>query len=244
MMIWLRSGLFLVLLALSVILFGLPIILLGRWVPYHNLILMARWWGRLVLFLLRVTCKLGYRVHGLENLPEEGAIVLCNHQSAWETIALRGLLPPAQTWVLKKELIGVPVFGGALAAFDPIAIDRSAGRRAVRQLLEQGQRALALGRWIIIFPEGTRAPPGEMRAFGIGGALLAERSGRQIVPIAHNAGIFWGRRSFRKRPGTVDLVIGPPIPTIGRKAQELNRMVEAWIRDTLSDLPDQPQDQG
>lgn len=237
MLIWLRSAAFLVLLALSVIGFGLPIILFRRLASYEWLIGVARSWGRFVLASLRITCNLGYQVVGVENLPSTGAIVLCNHQSAWETIALRGLLPPEQTWVLKKELISVPVFGGAIAAFDPIAIDRSAGRRAVKQLVEQGELALSKGRWIIMFPEGTRVPAGEVRSFAIGGALLAERSGRPVIPIAHNAGVFWGRRDFLKRPGRIDLVIGPAIPTEGRRALEINRAAETWIRGTVANLP-------
>lgn len=175
----------------------------------------------------------------MENLPSESAIVFCKHQSAWETIAIRAFFPLAQTWVLKRELIRIPIFGGALSAFDPIAIDRAAGRRAVKQLLEQGTKWLEQGRWVIIFPEGTRVPLGERRSYGIGGAMLAEKSGRVLVPVAHNAGLFWGRRSFLKYPGVVDLVIGPPVPVEGRRAGEINRDAERWIELTVAQLPTQ-----
>jgi 1-acyl-sn-glycerol-3-phosphate acyltransferase len=238
--IWLRSGLFLLLLPLSVLGFGLPMILFGRLVPYRWLGRMAGAWGRVVLWLLRFSCGLGYRLQGAENLPDVPAIILCKHQSAWETIALRALLPPAQTWVLKRELIRIPIFGWALSVFDPIAINRSAGRRAMKQLIAEGQYWLGRGRWVIIFPEGTRVAPGERRTYGIGGALLAERSGRPIVPVAHNAGIFWGRRRFLKHPGVIDIRIGPVIVSEGRRAVDINREVEEWIEGTVARLPQHP----
>lgn len=239
-MIWLRSALFFLFLSGSVVLFGVPIMLLARLLPYRWLTAMAHGWAGSVLYFLRVICGLGYRVEGMENLPPVNAIVLCKHQSAWETIALRALLPPAQTWVLKRELIRIPIFGGALSAFDPIAIDRSTGRRAVKQLLAEGQQSLEQGRWIVIFPEGTRVAPGERRRYAIGGALLAQKSGRPVVPIAHNAGVFWGRRSLIKYPGVIELVVGPCIQTKGRGAGDILADAEQWIESTVAALPQRP----
>ena len=236
-MIWLRSGVFLVLLSFLVVLFGLPIIVLARLVPYRWLTWIARTWALSALILLKVICGLGYRIRGLENVPDGAAIVFCKHQSAWETIAIRALFPPAQTWVLKRELLRIPIFGWALAAFEPIAIDRSAGRRAVKQLLEQGIKWLDHGRLVIIFPEGTRVAPGERRSYGIGGAVLAERSVRPVVPVAHNAGVFWSRRSFLKYPGVIDVVVGTPISTQGRRAGEINQEAEKWIESAIAQLP-------
>lgn len=237
---WLRSSVFFVVLGASVIVFGVPIILFARLLPYEWLTRVANAWGKSVLFFLKAICGLGYRVEGIENFPANNAIVFCKHQSAWETIALRALLPPAQTWVLKRELIRIPIFGPALSAFDPIAIDRSAGRRAVKQLLSEGQRSLDKGRWIVIFPEGTRVAPGERRRYAIGGALLAEKSGRPVVPIAHNAGVFWGRRSLAKYPGVIDLVVGPCIPAKGRAAADILADAEQWIENTVCGLPQHP----
>jgi 1-acyl-sn-glycerol-3-phosphate acyltransferase len=238
--IWLRSAIFLGLLGLAVLLYGIPISLLGRFFPGVWRDMLARSWARSVLGLLKLTCGLGYRVDGLEHLPPEPAIVLCKHQSAWETIALRAILPLPQTWVLKRELVRIPVFGWALAVYQPIAIDRGAGRRAMKQLLEQGKRSLREGRWVIIFPEGTRVAPGERKAYGVGGALLAERSGRTVVPIAHNAGVFWGRRSLLKRPGVIELRIGAPIPVKDRRAGEINQDAERWIEAVVAELPGHP----
>jgi 1-acyl-sn-glycerol-3-phosphate acyltransferase len=172
-----------------------------------------------------VICGLRYRVTGLESLPSESSIVLSKHQSAWETIALRAILPAHQSWVLKRELMRIPLFGAALARFRSIPIDRSAGRRAIVELVREGLQRLESGRWVIIFPEGTRVAPGCRQPYAIGGAVLAERSARPVVPIAHNAGHFWGRRNLRKFPGTIDLVIGPVIQTKdGRPRRSMPRL--------------------
>jgi 1-acyl-sn-glycerol-3-phosphate acyltransferase len=235
-MILLRSIVFLGFMFGTTVLFTVPIIFFGRVVPYRWLARWGRAWARLCLFGLKGICGLGYRVSGLEHLPREPAVVLCKHQSAWETIALRALFPPEQTWVLKQELFRLPFFGWALAPFGPIAIDRSQGRKAVRQLLEDGRKWLDAGRWVIVFPEGTRVPPGERRAYGIGGALMAEKTARAVVPVAHNAGMYWARRSILKQPGTIELVIGPPIETKGRRASDINREAEEWIESVVADL--------
>jgi len=193
-----------------------------------------------VLWLLKVICRLEYRVEGLEQIPARASIILAKHQSAWETIFLRAILPLEQTWVLKRELTGIPFFGWALSLFDPIAIDRSAGRAAIKQLLLDGEKWLDAGRWIVIFPEGTRVKPGSKHRYGIGGAILAERSGAPVVPIAHNAGVFWGRRSLIKLPGVIDVVVGAPIYTESQKAPKINAEVEAWIEATVGRLPKEP----
>ncbi len=158
---------------------------------------------------------------------------MSKHQSAWETIALRGLLPPEQSWVLKKELMSVPFFGWGLRMVEPIAIDRSSGRNAIKQIVNEGVSFLEKGRWLIIFPEGTRVAPGERKKYGMGGGILAEKSGYPVLPISHNAGNFWKRRGLRKFPGTIKLVIGEKISTDGKKASQITREVEAWIESNI-----------
>lgn len=237
----LRSLVFLLLLVLVVIGYSLAIMASARWLSSNQLQAFSRSWSLLMLRLLRVICGLEYRISGLENLPQTPCILLSKHQSAWETIALPGLIPRPQTWVLKRELMGVPFFGWALKAYQPIAIDRAAGRKAMRQLLQQGKAHLAAGNSILVFPEGTRVAVGERKPFTIGGALLAERDNAPIVPIAHNAGVFWKRRGLRKRPGRIELIIGPPIQPEGRSAHELNALAEEWINATAESLPRQPQ---
>jgi 1-acyl-sn-glycerol-3-phosphate acyltransferase len=232
-----RSLLYLLFLSVTVVVYAVPISIFGRITPYRWLATVGQHWGRMNLWALKRICGLDYRIRGWENLPKENCIVLCKHQSAWETIALRALLPPEHTWVLKKELLRVPFFGWALAAYAPIAIDRSAGRQAMRQLLDEGSYWLERGRWIVIFPEGTRVAPGKRKRYGHGGAILASKTGYPVLPIAHNAGVFWRRRDLNKYPGCVDVVIGEPMPTEGLSSAEINRRVEDWIEDTVSRLP-------
>lgn len=197
-------------------------------------------WSRFNLWMLKHICGLDYRVRGTENIPGEPSIFLSKHQSAWETIALFAILPTHPVvWVLKRELMWLPIFGWALALNRPIAINRSAGRAAVKQMIDEGKDRLAKGHSVIIFPEGTRVAPGVHRRYGIGGSLLAEQSNHLVVPVCHNAGVFWRRRDICKYPGTIDVVIGKPYPTNGSTAQEINNHVEGWIESTLESLPQQ-----
>jgi 1-acyl-sn-glycerol-3-phosphate acyltransferase len=235
-MIFLRSLLFQLTLIGSSLIYSLAILVLGPGTSDNRRLRLARSWARFNLKVLKILCGLDYRVRGLEHLPTDNAIVLCKHQSAWEILALRAELPLEQSWVLKRELLGIPVFGPALKRLSPIPIDRAAGRREITRLIREGSDLLERGHWVIIFPEGTRVAPGAQASYNIGGALLAERSGHPVVPIAHNAGVFWGRRSLVKRPGTIDLVIGPTIQTQGHKATEINAEVERWIEQTLESL--------
>jgi 1-acyl-sn-glycerol-3-phosphate acyltransferase len=222
---------------LSVVFYSTLILLLYPLVSPQRLRRLVFHWANSVLWALRWMCGLRYRVTGRKHLRENhGQIILSNHQSAWETIALGPLLPLPQTWVLKRELLFIPFFGWALALFQPIAIDRSAGRQAMKQLLSVGAERLALGHSIVIFPEGTRLAPGEVKRFGPGGAMLAARTGMPVVPVAHNAGCFWGRKQLRKRPGVIDVVIGPPIETKGLSPCTINTLAEDWIRSTANAL--------
>jgi len=240
-MIWARSVLFFALLVLNTVAYATPFVVIGWVIPYAWLCGLAGSWARTSLWLLRVICGLGYRIQGLQNIPQGGAIIMAKHQSAWETIALRGILPPLQTWILKRELTLIPMFGWALLVAQPIAIDRKAGRQSVRKILTQGAQSLKRGRYVIIFPEGTRVAPGCRKKYGIGGGLLAAETGYPVVPIAHNAGVFWGRRDLRKYPGTIQVVVGPAIDTEGLSAAEITRRTESWIEGTLGELPTTPE---
>ena len=185
-------------------------------------------WAHLMLFLLRVICGIHYRVIGAEHIPHTPSIILSKHQSAWETLAFQLIFPP-QVWVLKKELLLVPFFGWGLAMTSPIAIDRSSGKAALKQIVEQGKDRLKRGFWIVIFPEGTRIPPGQKGKYRIGGAWLATHTGVPVVPVAHNAGKFWGRNALVKLPGTITVSIGTPIDPSGMEPDDLNVKVESWI---------------
>ena len=173
-------------------------------------------WAKLMLPLLRLVCGIRYEVRGIENLPKKPCVVLCKHQSTWETLALQKIFPP-QVWVLKRELLWIPFFGWALALTSPIAIKRSDGKGAIRQLLKQGKERLAQGFCVVIFPEGTRIPYGKRGKYKSGGAMLAGSAEVPVIPVAHNAGRLWGRNAFSKHPGLIIMSIGEPIETKGAK---------------------------
>jgi len=197
-----------------------------------------RWatlWNRFNIFWLELICGVTCRVEGMENIPDQPCIAFAKHQSTWETIKLPILLPP-QVWVAKRELLKIPFFGWALASLEPIAIDRSAGRKAIVQMIRQGRERLDGGRWIVVFPEGTRVEPGKKVKYKMGGAILAEKMGVPLVPVAHNAGEFWPRHSFIKWPGVITVSIGPPISTEGKKAAEINAEAEAWIENKMDEI--------
>jgi 1-acyl-sn-glycerol-3-phosphate acyltransferase len=178
---------------------------------------------------------LRYRVEGRENIPAGNAIILAKHQSTWETLAMQQVFPP-QVWLLKRELLKIPFFGWGLALLEPIAIDRNAGRKALKQLAEIGKDRLGQGLWVVVFPEGTRTAFGDKGQYQVGGAYLAEKSGYPVVPVAHDAGRFWPRHSFLKYPGEIRMVIGKPIESRGRKAGEINREVEEWIEARMAEF--------
>jgi 1-acyl-sn-glycerol-3-phosphate acyltransferase len=233
-MVFLRSLIFLLLKILITPLFALIAILSFPFKPITRYRIISGW-ALIVLWLLRVLCGIRMEVRGAENIPKEPCIVMCKHQSAWETIALQKVFPP-QVWVLKRELLWLPFFGWGLAMTSPIAIKRSDGREAMKQLLKQGKDRLAMGFCVVIFPEGTRIPYGQRSKYKIGGAMLAASSGAPAVPVAHNAGKLWGRNSFLKRPGVITMSIGVPIETAGLKADEINQRVEAWIEAEVERL--------
>ena len=196
-------------------------------------------WSSLTIAWLKLACGLDWRVTGRENIPSSPGVILSKHQSAWETIALQ-LIFPRQSQVLKKELLHVPFFGWGLASLNPIAIDRKAGAKALRTVLERGVERIHEGWWVLLFPEGTRIAPGEVGRYTQTGAALALAADSVVVPVAHNAGVFWARNALTKYPGTIDVVIGPPIATLGKSAKMSTQQAQAWIEQTCASLPRQP----
>ena len=175
------------------------------------------------------------QVVGLENMPQEPCVILSKHQSAWETMTLQDYVPKGAycVFVLKKELLRVPLIGWGLGAMKMISIDRSAGKEALDKVVEQGRERLKSGFYVIIFPEGTRVAPGTTKRYKAGGAYLATRVGCKVVPVAHNAGEFWPRQAFLKHPGTVTLSIGPAFDATGMSEAEVNRRAEEWIETEM-----------
>jgi len=215
--------------------------------PYSLLVCLGRVFGEVASYRLVVAwvrgmialcawlCGLRFRIEGADNIPAEASVVLLKHSSAYETLA-QMVLFPRQCWVLKRELTWAPFLGWALATVRPIAIDRRGGRQAVQQVIEQGKARLEAGVWVMIFPEGTRMPAGQTRRYGLSGALLAQASGRRIVPVAHNAGDFWPRRGWRKRPGVITFRIGSPVEPAGRDPRAVNEEIQAWIEAQVAAL--------
>jgi 1-acyl-sn-glycerol-3-phosphate acyltransferase len=204
----------------------------------------ARWkllqiWVDFILWWLKITCKLTHEVHGREHVTRTAGIVFAKHQSTWETIALQQFFP-MQVWVAKRELMWLPFFGWGLAIMKCIHIKRGTGKAAVKQLVTQGRARLREGIWVVIFPEGTRIPAGQRGRYRIGGAVLAEQSGHAIIPVAHNAGEYWPRRSFIKRPGVIQVRIGAPIEPAGKSAQQLLVEASTWIEDRMTEITTLP----
>jgi 1-acyl-sn-glycerol-3-phosphate acyltransferase len=233
-MIFLRSLIFFLAKAIMTIPFSLLSVLIFPLPGMARYRFISQWSG-IVDWLARVICGITYRVEGLENLPTEPAVILSKHQSAWETIVFQQIFPPL-SFVLKKNLLYIPFFGWGLALFSPIAINRAAGREALKQIETQGRARLKSGFWVLIFPEGTRVAPGEAGRFQVGGAFLAVKAKVPVVPVAHNAGRFWPKNGFLKYPGEIVVRIGKPISTIDRKAAQVLAESENWIVNAMHDL--------
>ena len=232
--LWLRSLAFWIVFPVSLVIFS-SLLLLTVFFSFRTRWQLVQLWVHFILWWLKVTCKLTHEVQGTEHIGDSAGIVFSKHQSTWETIALQEIFP-AQVWVAKRELMWIPFFGWGLALMRCIHIKRGTGKAAVKQLVTQGKARLDEGIWVVIFPEGTRIPAGQRGRYRIGGAVLAEHSGYPIIPVAHNAGEYWPRRSFIKRPGVIQVRIGAPIHPQGRSAQQVLEEASGWIEDRMSEI--------
>lgn len=201
---------------------------------------VIHFWIAYSLGCLRLICGLNYEVEGLENIPEHGFIVMSKHSSTWETIAIQRFFRP-MVWVVKRELTWIPFFGWALKSMNAIALNRGTGRKAINQLVEESQQSMDRGRILMLFPEGTRVPPGQAKPFKLGGAIVSQRTGYSVLPMAHNAGEFWPRHSWVKWPGTIRVVIGKPIDPEGKKPEKIIDEVASWIVAECERISDKSQ---
>ncbi|QGZ29185.1 lysophospholipid acyltransferase family protein [Stutzerimonas stutzeri] len=195
-------------------------------------------WCRSAVWLARTIVGLRYEVSGQENIPDKPCVILSKHQSTWETFFLSAYFEPLSQ-VLKRELLHVPFFGWAIMLLKPIAIDRDNPKAALRQVAKQGHERLEQGAWVLIFPEGTRVPVGQAGKFSRSGAALAVNANLPVLPIAHNAGTFWPKSGWGKRPGTIQVVIGPAMRAESegpRAVAELNQRAEDWVNATVRQL--------
>ena len=200
---------------------------------------IARAWLALSMDGARIILGIQTRITGLEHLPKgerDGVVLLVKHQSTYETFLMPTIMPHPLAYVFKKELLRVPFFGWAIGRLDMIHIDRNQGVRAFAKVVQQGKRLLAEGVWVIMFPEGTRIPRGQRGQYKSGGTRLAIAAGVPVVPIAVTSAACWPRKAFVKTPGVVHVSIGPPIPSVGRQADELMGEVEAWIEGEMQRL--------
>src|SRR5579883_196939 len=234
--LFLRSLIFSIL-SLSFLLIYSIICVVFSFLPLKYRCKIVLTYTNLDIALLKYICGVNYKVTGLEHIPKHRVgVILSKHQSTWETFFIPGLfnLPAI---ILKRELLWIPFFGWGAATVGPIAINRTKKSSAMEQIITKGKKRLAEGRWILIFPEGTRIPAGKVGHYRLGGARLAVATGAPVIPIAHNAGYFWPRRKFLKIPGTVHLVIGPLIETTNRTAEEVMEETKNWIESTVRSLP-------
>jgi len=226
-----RAFVFYVGLVALILLMLLALCLVG-FLPFRYRQLCVTSGNRVLMLWLRLTCGVKINVRGLDNIPTSACVVLSNHQSTWETFFLQYLFVPASV-ILKRELLWIPFFGWGLYFMRAIAIKRSNPAGAIRQVLKQGKQRLAKGINVVIFPEGTRVRGADLGAFMTSGAALAKSAGVQLLPVRHDAGHCWPAASWLKTPGTINLVIGPPIDTDQDNPRELTEQARQWITDAL-----------
>ena len=241
-LLWaLRSAVFVLWLAVTVVPWALLMLLLSVFVRGTRLYWPTMMWLRMAIWGARAICGVRHRIQGMENLPtaadaRAAVLLAAKHQSTWETFAFPTLMPHPLAYVFKRELLYIPFFGWAMSRMDMIHIDRSKRTEAWNKVAEQGRRLFSQGIWVIMFPEGTRAPRGGQGTYKTGASRLAINAGVPIVPIAVSSAKCWPRRSFLVRPGVVDVSIGRPIPSVGREPDELMREVETWIETEMRRL--------
>lgn len=234
MMLWLRGLLFTAVMYAAALV-GSSLVVLLFWAPHRARWAIAKGWADTCLWAGRVICGLDVSTEGQENIPDEPCVFLIKHTTALETYWQIAALPPS-SWVLKRELLWLPVFGWSLAVMKSIAIDRKAGGSAIKQVIDKGKVRIQSGMSVCVFPEGTRVPPGETRRYGVSGAALAHEAGCPVVPVAHNAGDLWPKRGMAKKPGKIRFCIGPPIMPGDRKAKETNRLAQKWIEGKMHEI--------
>ena len=228
----LRSVLHMAWIVLTVIPWGLALVLISIGVGRTTLWWFAVTWFRVVIWGTRVFLGIRVQVKGMEHLPQgetSPAILLSKHQSTLETLLLPTLMPHPLAFVFKRELLRIPFFGWSMARLDMIHIDRESRAKALKQVVTQGKALLAQGVWIIMFPEGTRMARGQKGTYQTAGTRLAVEAGAPVIPIAVSSGKCWPRTGFTKYPGVVQVSIGPAIPSVDREPKELMREVETWI---------------
>ncbi len=236
---FIRSLLHLLFMVVTVVPWALAVVIAAPFMDSTRVYWMCAGWLKLAVRSGELLLGIRNQVIGFENLPvgeRAPAVLLVKHQSLWETFCMAALMPHPLAFVFKKELLRVPFFGWAMGRMDMIHIDRADGARAFVKVVQQGQRLLDQGTWVIMFPEGTRIDRGQQGVYKTGGTRLAIRTGAPVIPVAVTSAKCWPRKAFIKKPGVVEFSIGKPIPSVGREPDELMREVEAWIEAEMRRL--------
>ena len=234
-----RSILHLLFMAITVVPWALAVLVFSLFGSSTQIYWLCARWLRLAVDGGTVILGIQNRITGMENLPTgqtSPAVLLVKHQSTWETFCMPAIMPHPLAYVFKKELLYVPFFGWAMSRMDMIHIDRGQRAQAFNKVVAQGKRLMSQGTWVIMFPEGTRITRGQKGVYKSGGTRLAIETGAPVIPIAVTSAKCWPRKAFIKTPGVVDISIGKPIDSTGRKPDELMREVEAWIEAEMRRL--------
>ena len=235
-MTFIRSALFAIFLLIFTPIWSVLCILVFPFLNPENRYRFIGLWNKVVIWILQPLCGIRYEIRGMENMMavlDKPVVVLSKHQSAYETIFYIALLPKQVCFVFKRELLWIPFFGWALALLKMIHINRSNKQTAALSVASQGRKRLSEGKWIMLFPEGTRTATGSTKPYRKGGARLASATDALVIPIAHNAGRCWPKNSFIKNPGTVIFSIGPTISSANKSAEQLQQEVEGWIESEM-----------
>lgn len=235
-MIWLRSFLFFICLITYTPIYAVFCLMTFPFLKEGVRYRIIQFWGKSILFFLQLFCGVRFQVLGTEHIDavlDKPVVVLSKHQSAWETIAFLQIFPKELCYVFKRELLWIPFFGWVIGLLNMIHINRSNAGGSAISIANQGKERLQSGKWMILFPEGTRTPVGSHQPYRKGGARLAGLTGATVLPVAHNAGRCWPRNSFRKYPGLITVSIGPSIPSVGKSGDQLHEAVESWIEGEM-----------
>ena len=234
--LWLifRSAVFWVWLFSITAFFAIPA-LLASLISFEAAYKVCDVWVALNMWGLRLICGVKWEVSGTENIPENPCLLVSKHQSTWETFFYAHYLRHV-LYVAKRSLGYIPVFGWMLVLLGFVMIDRKLGRSAIQQMIEQAKQKIALKRWIVIFPEGTRMPVGAEPNYRIGAMKVSEEAKIPMLPVAVNSGEFWPRMGFIKWPGTISVVFGPVIHPENKTADELREEVQAWIETEMAKI--------
>ncbi|MFK7885548.1 MAG: lysophospholipid acyltransferase family protein [Gammaproteobacteria bacterium] len=229
---WLASLIFTLYFLLSTLIWS-AVVACTPFMSFERRFALVRKWARSVMWMLQRLCGLGMKIEGAEHFSGAPVVILQKHSSAWETVAGTLYCPP-HTWVLKRELMWIPVLNFALRAMNVIPINRKGRKTAINQVIGHGSERIRRNINVMIYPEGTRVARGQNGRFGRSGSKLAVSAGVPVVPVAHNAGDYWGRQSLLKKSGTVHVVIGEPIETTGLSAEEVNTRAARWLDETMT----------